>query len=468
MAVVLPFETSDRLQAPLGYREGQQRQTIVPTYAPGLPLIMAAALLFGACGPFLVVPIFAALFVWVTFKLGVRARGPSVGLVAAAALSVSPVVLYQVVWPMSDIPAGAGWTAATLLALGDRRRDAWLAGAIAAVVLMIRPNLLPVAAVPFVAIAFGARGREVAIRLAAYCGPLLPAAGVIAWLNTLWFGSPISSGYGATSQIYVLSNVWPNLKLYSGWLIASHSPLVALALIPPVLLAKSRQHRPVLLACVLLCAMTTACYLAYGQFEVWWYLRFLLPAFGAFAVLLAVGITRVAELIAPPFGRLVAIAAIVLLATLNLTFARDEGVFGGIRDNERRYATVGDFAATGLPANAALVAVQHAGSLRFHSGRLVVRFDFLDPPESSSLPQALERLGYQPFLVIDDAEVASVRAHFGLPMDSPLPWPLRARMRDLGGVTIYDMSTSPSVQPTAIEPTPTRVCDVRQRAIPVR
>ena len=109
---VLPFEMSDRLQAPLGYREGRQPQTLVPTYAPGLPLVMAVALLFGPCGPFVVVPVFAALFVWFTFRLGTRTAGRVIGLVAAFVLSVSPVVLYQAVWPMSDVPAGAIWTAA--------------------------------------------------------------------------------------------------------------------------------------------------------------------------------------------------------------------------------------------------------------------------------------------------------------------------------------------------------------------
>ena len=465
----LPFEASGRMQAPLGYREGPQRQTIVPTYAPGLPWIMSASLVFGACGPFLVVPICGALFVWLTFRLGVRAGGPSVGLSAAVILSVSPVVLYQAVWPMSDIPAGAAWTAATLLALGNRRRTALLAGAIAAVALVIRPNLLPVAAVPLVAILFGARGRECAIRLIAYGSLLLPAIAVIAWLNTLWFGSPANSGYGSAGELYEVSNIWPNLKLYGGWLMASHTPVVALALVPLLLLGKSRPNRHVILTCFLLCAITSACYLPYAQFEVWWYLRFFLPAFGAFAVLLAVGITRVGELIPAPFGRLIVIAVIVVYATLNLTFARSQEVFGGIRENERRYAAVGEFVAASLPANAALVAVQHAGSLRFHSGRLVVRFDFLEHPESARLPQALERLGYQPFLVIDDAEAGSVRAHFGLPVDSALPWPLRARMRDLGGVTVYDMAANPSAQPpTAIEPSPTRVCDVRRRVLPAR
>ena len=35
LAERLPFDATDRMQAPLGYRKGRQPQTIVPTYAPG-------------------------------------------------------------------------------------------------------------------------------------------------------------------------------------------------------------------------------------------------------------------------------------------------------------------------------------------------------------------------------------------------------------------------------------------------
>ena len=83
---------------------------------------MALALaVFGACGPFLVSPVFAALFVWLTFRLGTRAGGPTAGLVAALLVSTSPVVLFQTVWPMSDVPAAAVWTGAALVALGFAR-----------------------------------------------------------------------------------------------------------------------------------------------------------------------------------------------------------------------------------------------------------------------------------------------------------------------------------------------------------
>src|SRR4029079_14450465 len=55
MTIDLPVPNSDQMQAPLGYRVAQQPHTMVPTYSPGLPLMMAAALVAGPCGPFFVV-----------------------------------------------------------------------------------------------------------------------------------------------------------------------------------------------------------------------------------------------------------------------------------------------------------------------------------------------------------------------------------------------------------------------------
>jgi hypothetical protein len=156
-----------------------------------------------------------------------------------------------------------------------------------------------------------------------------------------------------------------------------------------------------------------------------------------------------------------------LIAASCLSFAVRQGIFGPVRDSERRYAVVGSFAAS-LPQNAALLAVQHSGSLRFHTGRLTVRFDTLEYPRSQELAPALEAMGHHPFLIIDDGEVASVQTLFGLPADAPLPWPVRARMRELGGVTVYDMGTRPAAGgPVALEPVAAQWCDAERRA-PVR
>ena len=460
----LPFEASDRMQAPLGYREGPTAQTIVPTYAPGLPLVMALALaVFGACGPFVVTPVSAALFVWLTFRLGVRAGGPDVGLVAAVLVSSSPVVLYQAVWPMSDVPTAALWTGAALFALGPGRLQALGAGSLAALGLLIRPNLLPAAILLSVPLVLHGSARERFVRAILFGAPLAAVVLFTGWLNALWFGSPLNSGYGAASELYAWTNIVPNLRLYGAWVWKSHTGWMLLALVPLVTPLRHALDRSTLAVCLVLLVGVVGCYVGYAQFEVWWYLRFLLPAFGALMVLTASGLVGVARAVRQPFGAIGAAVALWVIAAHSLSFARSEGVFGGVRWNERRYAAVASYAAT-LPANAALVAVQHGGSLRFYSGRLTVRFDVLEAPRSQELVQALERAGHHPYLVIDDAEAPDVRARFGIPEHTPLPWPIRARLRELGGVTVYDLGTSPASEgPVALEATQPAWCDVPRR-----
>ncbi|HJY35425.1 MAG TPA: glycosyltransferase family 39 protein, partial [Vicinamibacterales bacterium] len=232
MTIDLPFPYSDQMQAPLGYRVGQQPHTMVPTYSPGLPLLMAAALAAGPCGPFFVVPLCGAMFVWFTWRLGERAAGRINGVLAALIVATSPVVLYQSLFPMSDVPAGAFWTAGLWFALGTRWRDTAAAALCTAVGLLIRPNLLVLCAVPLLQVVLTNRDGRWGLRAAAFCIPLAPVALGIAALNTYYFGAPSNSGYGAASELYNWSNVWPNVRLYGSWLWASESPGVLIALLP--------------------------------------------------------------------------------------------------------------------------------------------------------------------------------------------------------------------------------------------
>src|SRR5205085_1410392 len=62
--------------APLGYRPLSMDGTIVPTYAAGLPILMAMfQAVFGPNGPFFVVPVLASLTLWLTFDLGRTVTG---------------------------------------------------------------------------------------------------------------------------------------------------------------------------------------------------------------------------------------------------------------------------------------------------------------------------------------------------------------------------------------------------------
>ena len=87
---------------------------IVPLYAPGLPLLMALGqAIFGFCGAFFVVPLCAALTIWLTYAVGRRVFDrPGIALWGAALVAASPVFLYQSMNAMSDVPVTAACTTA--------------------------------------------------------------------------------------------------------------------------------------------------------------------------------------------------------------------------------------------------------------------------------------------------------------------------------------------------------------------
>ena len=92
-AAAVPWPNADRTLTPLGYRAAPGH-TIVPTYAPGLPLLMAMFMkIAGGCGAFIVTPLCGALLVLSTFALGVQLSGRAAGALAALLTASSPTIL---------------------------------------------------------------------------------------------------------------------------------------------------------------------------------------------------------------------------------------------------------------------------------------------------------------------------------------------------------------------------------------
>jgi hypothetical protein len=456
LPLTLPFRASDAMQLPLGHREGLQPHTMVPTYAPGLPLLMATALLvLGQRGAFLVVPASAALFVWFTFRWGRRTGGASGALASALVAVTSPVVLFQAILPMSDVPAGALWTGAAVSSLGLSPAGAAGCGVLTAVGLLVRPNLLPLVFVPLIVIALRRRGSDRLFAILLFGLPVAAAALFIAWLNATWYGSPLRSGYGPNDQLYAWSSIPANLRLYTSWFWESQSGWTLVGLLPLMPPFNRYTQRVEIRVAAAMLLVTLACYLPYQPFDVWWYLRFLLPAYGSIAVLIGSGATSVARMVPRPWGQLAAIAILLVLTVHTMEFAADHDVFGALREGERRYVYIGRFAASALPDNALVFAMQHSGTLRLYGGRYTIRYDFIDADQAAGAPAALQHAGFHPFLIVDDAELPDVRRHFNLSADAPLPWPILGRMRELGGVSVFDMiGDSRTVNPIAIEPAP--------------
>src|SRR5262249_59985227 len=99
-----------------------------------------------------------------------------VGLGSAALVACSPAVLFQLIQPMSDVPAAALWVLAAALATSGKRRSPLAAGLATSAAILVRPNLLPMGVVLGLSLLGRPRrvgrgpGPEAAI-IAAACAP---------------------------------------------------------------------------------------------------------------------------------------------------------------------------------------------------------------------------------------------------------------------------------------------------------
>ena len=411
----MPWPDADRTFTPLGYRPADHH-TLVPSYAPGLPLMMAAfTVMLGGCGPYFVGPICGAALVALTFGLGARVSGRAVGTMAALAVASSPTVLYIALWPMSDVPVATFWVAALLLACAwASDAGAFVCGIAAGVAIAIRPNLVPLAIVPAAIVLYRAAGALPIVRvrrLGAFAAGSLPFVVFIAWLYADLYGSPLRSGYGDSSVLFSWANLLPNLVRYPQWLWETQGPLPFLFLLTVVRWRLQREGAALVALLFAYALIATGCYLWYRPFDTWWFLRFLLPALPVVFILAADVVWTGAGRFGPRVRAAAAAAfTIVIVVQGAMAVRRLEAI--EIGRGEQKYADVGRWVNRNLPVNAVVLAMQDSGSIRHYSGRPTLRYDMLDPAWLDRALAHLRQAGYEPYIVLEEFETDVFRERF--------------------------------------------------------
>ena len=176
----MTWPQADLTFCPPGWRPAPVRGFIVPIYPPGLPIVMAAVQrLAGRPAIYYVVPALGALTVWLTAMLGASIHGPLTGTIAALLVASSPIFVYQVVQPVSDVPAAFWWTLTLALAVRRTVRASFAGGLAASFAILTRPNLAPLAVLVAAFLVWPARSSSRIERGCAIRGVLAFAIGAI-------------------------------------------------------------------------------------------------------------------------------------------------------------------------------------------------------------------------------------------------------------------------------------------------
>ena len=452
---------------------------IAPICPSGLSLLMAAPRIAGAprVAVFYVVPAFGALAVLCAYVIGKRMGGRGPGVASALLAASSPVFLYQVVQPMSDIPATALWLLA--LACVPHGSPAFLvaAGLASGAAVLVRPNLAPLAGLVLLAAAAGAWVHRATeghthpthgnarwstrvrsswlMRAALVAVGLLPAVVAVGAVQQVLYGSPLSSGYGNPGLLFRASHVAANLARYPRWLVETQSPLIVLGVVAPLVLlvawrrvpagapdARSTALRRLWLACTLwtFALGAFAAYLPYVPFDGWWFLRFWLPGIPPSIVLMVATIAALARAfvasrtpvppsasdtrevrsasVPSPVGPGTAAAVSIAGALACVALAAWQAGLARERSVFDLQRFERKFVVTGeyagrLPETAVVLTIWHSGAVTYYGERPIVMWDAIAPDDLGVVVDSLRRQDREPFLLLEPAEEEAFRARFG-------------------------------------------------------
>ena len=464
LASVVPWPNARESFAPLGYRPAVEGPSNVPTYAPGLPLLMMLMRgPFGAWGPFLVTPLCGGALVLLVYWWARRIADPVVAAGTTVLTASSPVVLYMLMWPMSDVPVSACWIAALLTAGLPSRRPV-LTAVLTGIAIAIRPNLAPLAVVPFGLLLYREDGDRASRSGAAirFAVALAPFVAFIAAVNARLYGSPLRSGYGTLSSLYAIEHIAANVRAYPAWLLEAHGPLIFLFVVGISLRLITRRAGSAMAALAFI-VLLFACYVSYIPFADWWFLRFVLPGLPLLYFFVVDGVSALTA----RFGGAVRVASVTLvvgiMALHGARFAIDRSVLA-LGEGERRYVDVGRYVDTALPQRAIVLAMQHSGSIRYYSGRTTLRYDYLPAEWLDRAVTVLMSMGLHPYVALEDWEEPLFRSRFAgqdrmrvleAPPFAMLDSNTSVRLYDLGGRSAATTQGIPHVPPfTIAEPVP--------------
>ena len=237
-------------------------------------------------------------------------------------------------------------------------------------------------------------------------------------VNRVLWGSVLASGYGPFEALYRWEYFLPNLTRYPVWLIQTHTPLVVLAVAAPWLISRAGCHldqmrhlRSVPIVWGWFIVVVFVSYLFHLPNVGWFWLRYVLPALPPLMVLSSVVLYAMVADADRGLRGLALGLVVIVVAAHNVAYGIRAGIFD-VREGERKWQVVGEYIADRLPDDAAFIAKLHTGSIRYYANRFTVRYDWIPPTALDTVVLDLMRLGYRPYIVLEESEEREFRDRF--------------------------------------------------------
>ena len=395
--------------SPLGFKVSGDGRTVVPSYPAGLPLHFAAAakLLGWRAGPLLVLMLASSGALWLCYLVA-RELGAHYALAGAAAvmLGAFPVFIFTSIQILSDTLATTWTLAAIWCGLRASRDRRWAAacGAAYAIAVLVRPTCLLLA--PGLLVLLGLEWK----RLGLFVAGGAPGGAGLALYNHFSYGSPLRSGYGSFRQAFGLEYGVPTAVHFAKWL-ALFLPAVALVFAAVAVLRPPARRREIH-GVALVFAAIVGVYLFYDvSHDVWWCLRFILPAVGALVVLGVVGVETLARGVAARWPRRFRpVTAAVLTAwavASSIYWCRDLHVLY-VPIYEKAYGDAAQLVRQHVPANGIVVCSVLTGTLYYYTDLPTLVYDWMKPEEFAQYVSRARGGGRPIYAAIFDIEEEEV------------------------------------------------------------
>jgi len=387
--------------SPQGFGQFAVNPRLPPSYPTGLPLHFAlAGKLFGwEVGPRLV-QLLAALGAVALSYATARDLGVSWMLAGAGAVMLAsfPVFIFTSIQTLSDTLATTWALAAVGCGWRGRRSLGWAAagGAALAMAVLVRPTNLLLA--PGLGLLLGLDAR----RLAAFLAGGVPGAAWFMFYNHTLYGGPFQSGYGTIGAAFALHYGWPTVVHFAKWL-ALFLPTVVLGL--PVLALVGRDGpRREIAALGLMGVGIAGVYLFYDvSHDVWWCLRFILPAVAVLILGALLGaetlVRRRAQWVRVAFAA--GLAGWALAASWHWTRSLHILLVPGY---ERIYAEAAKVVREQFPANALVVCSAFSGTVYYYTSLPTLIYDSIKPDEFAGYVARARAAGRPVFAAVFDLE----------------------------------------------------------------